>query len=627
MLFITSCNDFLDIKDQSSINPAIWENEESAKLYLNNIYNMSMVPFGGEGIGTSLSNLSDETSDMSSGILLGTLTNNQVNVYLAPYETIRYINIALEAVKESFMNPEAKNRTLGQLYFFRAWMHWKMVNLYGGIPYMNNYVSFTSTDEIKSPQRDKTSVAFNFIKQDLDSAIAKLPAAWVTTEYSRITRAAAAAFKGRVMLFYASPQFNPNRDATRWKEAFNANVEANNLCLSDQYTLKDISAKSYDFNQIFMAKKGEDNKEVLIVTPYSTDVKTHGYENNVCPVELTSGSGSPSLCPSWDLVISFLMKDGSIAFKYNSTNKNTRSFIGNGSDPTKYYLNREPRFYSTVAYNGGNYTLEGNTSRKQWNYNCPKTIKDPITNIKTTTTYYAENTTLDKISPTGFYCKKMVNPSIVRDNMGRSTTDWIEMRYAEVLLNLAECAFEYEGNSSAVGMDCLKQIRKRAGIEIGDGSYGINGNIIAGLSPIEIVMNERRIEFAFEGKRFYDLRRRNMFTTDLGSYIFKLNGWKKSGSGYIFTLKNTADTTIFLYPAKRDTIKTENLYKYFTMTAKSTGPLVKAIAYLCVPDSATLRQTNTGNYNFFDIPQEILTRSPAIKQNIGWQNGEFNPFE
>lgn len=144
-LLITSCNDFLEIKDQSSINPAIWDNEESAKLYLNNIYSLSMTSFGGEGLNTSLANLSDETTDMSSGILLGTLsTSAQINVYLSPYETIRYINIAFDQMKQSQMTTDAKNRTLGQLYFFRAWMHWKMVNLYGGIPYMKEYVTFAS---------------------------------------------------------------------------------------------------------------------------------------------------------------------------------------------------------------------------------------------------------------------------------------------------------------------------------------------------------------------------------------------------------------------------------------------------------------------------------------------------
>jgi hypothetical protein len=209
--------------------------------------------------------------------------------------------------------------------------------------------------------------------------------------------------------------------------------------------------------------------------------------------------------------------------------------------------------------------------------------------------------------------------------MGKSSTDWIEMRYAEVLLNLAECAFET--NNTETGYDCLKLIRSRAGIDAGtDGYYGLKSS--SDITPIELVLNERKVELAFEGKRFYDLRRRNMFTSDLGTYIYKLKGWQKSGSGFIFELKNPgSDSIMFKNSALRDTIQFNNLYKYFNIIPKSTGPLVPKIAYICVPDSATLKTTTTGNYNFFDIPQDILTRSMAIKQNYGWQNGAFNPFQ
>jgi len=462
------------------------------------------------------------------------------------------------------------------------------------------------------------------MKQDLDSAIALLPAVWVASEYSRITRAAAASLKGRILLFYASPQFNPTNEKSRWEDAFNANIAARDLCLQDGYSLMPVTAAiteqwpyGYDHNLIFRKKKSEGNTEAIIVTPYFTDVKTHGYENSVVPDEVTT-AGSPGNAPSWDLVIAFPMKDGSLAFKYNAALPNTRTFIGNGSDATKFYLNRDPRFYATIAFNGGYYQLEGNASRRQWNFQFTR---------KNGKIYYGENTTSDKISSTGFYCRKMVDPSIARANMGKSATDWIEMRYAEVLLNLAECAFEFQGNNSEVGYDCLKQIRARAGIEPGlDGYYGLKSS--AEITPIELTMNERRVEFAFEGKRFNDLRRRNMFTNNLGSYILKLNGWKKSGSGFTIGLKNLAlDSTMFMTPSRRDTIKVENLYKYFTMTAKSSGPLVKSINYIAVTDPTALQTTMTGNFNFFDIPQNIITRSPALEQTIGWPNGKFNPFE
>jgi starch-binding outer membrane protein, SusD/RagB family len=627
----SSCDDFLNVKDNSAISSTIWDNEESAKLYLNNIYSSCLPAFGGESLTTtSLANLSDETSDMSSDILLGSLGSSKITVYSATtYESIRYVNIGLDALKKSALTGEARKRTAGQLYFFRAWQHWKLVNLYGGVPYMKDYVTFTSDSSLINAPRNKTSECIEYLKQDLDSAIALLPTAWVSTEYARITRAAAAAFKGRVLLFWASPQFNPTNDINRWREAYEANLSARDLCLQDGYGLMSVTSAvtntwpyGYDFNQIFRKKKSDGNNEVLIATPYYTDLKTHGYENSVCPAEVTSGSSAPSLCPSWDLVLSFPMKDGSLAFKINPSYSSSKGFpyifTGNNGDMKKFYLNRDPRFYATVAFNGCYYQLEGNSSRRQWFFQFTR---------RNGKIYYSENTTIDKISSTGFYCRKMVDPTLLRANMGKSGTDWIEMRYAEVLLNLAECAFEYQGSNSEIGYDCLKQIRARAGIDAGsDGYYGLKSN--STITPIELVMNERRVELAFEGKRFYDLRRRNMFTNNLGSYIMKLNGWRKSGSAYVFGLNNVAtDSTMFLNSSSRDTIKLENLYKYFSMTAKSVGAFAKSITYVAITDPTTLQSTNTGNYNFFDIPQDILTRSSALTQTIGWQNGTFNPFD
>lgn len=79
--------------------------------------------------------------------------------------------------------------------------------------------------------------------------------------------------------------------------------------------------------------------------------------------------------------------------------------------------------------------------------------------------------------------------------------DWIEMRYAEVLLNLAECAAEV-GNKDEEVYEILKSIRERAGITANsDGLYGLKPNMNQ-QELIEAVLFERRIELAYEGKRF-----------------------------------------------------------------------------------------------------------------------------
>lgn len=611
-----SCSDFLDIKDESAINPAIWDTESSSKLYINNIYSLCMPSFGGESLigDGSLTAISDETDGMGSKLLLGTLEDGAAGAFsAATYQSIRYINIAFDAMETSAMPLEARQKTLGQLYFFRAYQHWKLVNIYGGVPYMRDMVDYLSPEPIKNAPRLKTSECIALLKEDLDSAIALLPSSWPSDEYARITRAGAAALKGRILLFYASPQFNPADDADRWQEAYEANLAARDMCVQDGYALMtDISTPvtaqwpvAVDFNKVFITKKSAGNKEVILVTPYLQAQKFHGYENSVRPNEVTNGTGRPSNLPSWDLVASFPMKDGTLAMSHTALATNRSTVYTGSSDIRKYYQNRDPRFYATIAFNGSLYPLEGNGARRQWTYTG------------------GEATTSDKTSTTGFYSRKYVDPTINGAERDKTYTDWIELRYAEVLLNLAEAAVEYQGDESQVTMDCLKALRERAGIEPGaDGNFGIKSN--PAYSMLEVVMNERRVELAFEGKRFWDLRRRNMFTHDLGGKHLKLNGWKKSGSGYTFTLTGITTTN---FNAIRDNLPVDSVYKYFNMSPKSTGPLVKAIAYKTYTTEEELIGKEDRSYNFFDIPQSILTRSPALKQTIGWANGVFNPFE
>lgn len=612
----SACSDYLDVKDESAINPAIWDNENSAKLYINNIYNLCLPGFGGESpvADGSMAAISDETDGMGSKLLLGTLEEGSAGAFsAATYQAIRYINIAFDAMKTSEMSLEAKRKTLGQLYFFRAYQHWKLVNIYGGVPYMREVVDYLSDDIIKNAPRHKTSECIAFLKADLDSAITHLPATWPSDEYARITRAGAAAMKGRIMLFWASPQFNPTNDINRWKEAYETNLAARDMCLADGYALMtDITVPvtpqwpvAVDFNKIFITKRSGGNREAIIVTPYLQSQRFHGYENSVRPSEITNNTGRPSNLPSWDLVAAFPMKDGTLAYSNTAQATNRLTNFTGSTDIRRYYQNRDPRFYATIAFNGSYYPLEGNAQRRQWTYTGGEAV------------------TSDRTSTTGFYTRKYVDPAITGADMARTHTDWIELRYAEVLLNLAEAAFEFQGSESAVGYDCLKQIRQRAGIEPGnDGMYGLKSS--PGYSITEIVMNERRVELAFEGKRFWDLRRRNMFTRDLGTKILKLNVWKKSGSGYTFALSGITPTN---FNAIRNDLPVDSVYKYFTMTLKSTGPLVRGIAYKTYHTPEELTDKIDRSYNFFDIPQNILTRSPALLQTMGWPNGVFNPFE
>lgn len=601
-LVLASCSDVLDTKDTAVINPEIWDSEQSASLFINTLYSempvssiisSSSSPFGNH------SNYTEESLG-SNKFVNGEYTYNDIGVFNDTYYgKIRNINIALERMETSALIDGARNRIVGQAYFLRAWAYWNLVVVYGGVPYITVSVNPFEDDSVTlDPPRNKTSECIRYICEDLDKAIAALPGTVVeyqkgTTEYSRVTKATAAALKGRVLLFYASPQFNPQNDVTRWQAAYEANVEAKQIADENGYGLMTGTSDPVTgiFANLFL-KEGVENKEALFVKAYDASVnKAHGWDNSVRPY-VACISGGQSCNPTWDLVKAFPMKNGLAT-----------SDPASGFDSTYYWKDRDPRFYATVAFNGCTWALTGMEGTKIWTYNYSNTEK-----INGTTS--------------GFYCRKMTNPSIDKTKTNLCGTDWIEIRYAEVLMNLAECANETNRQGEAIVL--LKQIRNRAGIDAGDGYYGLKSSYANPVDLTAIIINERLVEFAYENKRMWDMRRRNMYTENLGSYN-KLNGRKrwqlltdlKYPSGVITpTQKSNYATNTF--QAKRDTINLNTRYTTYFVN-KFSQSVGDGNYPITVPEK----------YSFFGIPQMILNRSKAIKQTQGWGDGtdEFDPYE
>lgn len=250
MSLISGCSDFLDVKDESAINSAIWDSEQSAMLYVNNVYTMCLPSFGGDNVYGSISPsaCSDEIGGDLNSLMEGSMDFGQVGAFSAStYAAVRYINIAFEELESSTMSEAEFNRVAGQLYFFRAWQHWKMMLMHGGVPYMKKVVGYTSEDDLKNAKRDKTSDCIKYLQEDLNHAIDMLPSSWSEAEWGRVTRATAAALLGRIMVYYASPQFTPDQESAearaRWKTAYDVNLRAVDICTEDGYGLMDCKTE------------------------------------------------------------------------------------------------------------------------------------------------------------------------------------------------------------------------------------------------------------------------------------------------------------------------------------------------------------------------------------------------
>ncbi len=574
LLGLASCEKVLDKTDLGSVNGSlIFKDSLLARMNLDYIYDQNLPAWGGSwGTRPDLSDESFGESKYFEGTLLvndvadfGTALNATNN-----YGKIRVINTFINDVNGGTIAQTTKNRLNAQAQFFRAWRYFDLVRLYGGVPLVTKPLQAVGVEARDAAflSRNTTTETYKQIVSDLDSAMLFLPGKWGgSSDWGRITRGGAAALKGRALLYAASPQFNPTDDAAKWQASYAANKQAYDLLVANGYGLH------ASFDQLWFQEVN--NPEAVFLTGFNTSTgdqtrKNNGYDNSTRPSYAGTAGGSNQ--PSWEMVKAFPMKDGK---KAGESTKYTYS-------DQLFYKNRDPRFDKTIAYNGVNWPLNGNTSYKLW-------------------TYFAAGKTVEtRASNTGFYTRKAINPTVGVSDVQFSGTDWIEIRFAEVVLNLAESACGI--NSLDEAYTHLKAIRKRAGIEAGtDGLYGLKANMTR-TEMFDAILFERQIEFAFEGKRFWDLRRWKLIEKTL-------NG--KRRTGVTINLKTTGVPADFA--TTRDNVDLDVAYtNYFTIVTKQ---LDTKYAINWKPE-----------YYFFAIPQSAIDNNPKIIQNNTWGGG-FDPLK
>jgi len=604
-LLFSSCKKVLDKPDPQNLQASqIYSDSVVAKFGLDYIYTQNLPSWFGNGsvsyIGSlGPSNLTEEGGS-SNAVMQGTVTSELVgdigttNSNATNYGKLRTINQFLQDVDAGSLSAGLKSRYKAQALFWRAFRYFELVKIYGGVPLVLTPLDAVGSTALSADYlpRSTTSQTFARIIADLDTAISHLPARWPQqADYGRITRGAAQAYLGRVLLTYASPQFNPTNDVTRWQAAYDASTAAIATLSANGWGLypkEDVTMWTLDGAS---ASGVPNNSEAVLVTEYNTSTDAlvgtapNSYTNQTIPSYLGTGGGSNQ--PTWDMAQAFPMLDGKAPGTSTKYVYNQQTFFDN----------RDPRFNQTIAYNGCNWPVVGNSSYRLWTY-----------------IYYsnaagtATKSTEISASNTGFYLRKAIDPNITVSNLAFSGTDWQEIRYAEVLLNQAEAAVEIGHIGSAQeGYANLIAIRKRAGIEAGtDGLYGLS----AGMTHDQLItalMFERQIEFAYEGKRYWDLRRRKLLETTL-------NGKKRQG--LTITLKNTGLGTDYILGTRDASAGTtaglDALYTTsFTLTVKNLD--------------ASAINIQPADY-FFGIPLTALQNNPSLIQNNTW-GGAFDPLK
>ena len=561
LLAFSGCN-VLDTKDLSNYGPDVWNDSKLTSAFLTDIYgnvlNLTWPRDGGN-------------SDECLGIMgKDAVQPNNSSFKFWPYTSIRNINTLLKNVDEGTLPESEKNLMKGQAYFMRAFQYFKMVRLHGGVPIIKEPQSLEDDLNVK---RNSTAECFEFILSDLDEAAKLLPVKNSGDSYGRIDQCIVAAFKSRVLLYKASPQFNPSNpyNNSYWKDAYNAAKSAKELLDQNGYGLVD------NYTDVFETKK---HSEAILPIIYSNPTKVNGRaEDAVRPLsESKNATGGDQ--PTWGLVESFPMKDGKKAGESDKYSYNVQEF----------WKNRDPRFDAVIVYNGGIYELSGKAGRRQ--YTTP--------NIANSLDAFGYNIQGEHHNRTGLYCKKGIMEELPVAQVTLNDVDWLEIRYPEIMCNLAETA--NENGSTAEGYETLVAIRKRAGIEPGANNlYGLK----AGMSREEMrlaLLDEKRIEFCFEGQRFWDLRRHRMLHT-------YLNGQHKYG--ILANLKAGIDMTDAMNRAASYTLMPEE-FDYQVIDLIFQNPTSEDAMYM--PES----------YYFFPISKDEIEKNPNLDQNKDW-GGSFDP--
>ena len=484
------------------VDPDVWKSEQLVDIYLVALYDAVPIGFSTSPAAYE-ANFTDESSYHEENPPVSNFGAQRIALNTGMYSWIRKANYFLSKIATSSLS-EAKIKSLtAECRFIRAYYYFDLVKKYGGMPIITEVQIFEDNLEELRVGRNSEDEVYEFIASELNTAFDNLPDSWDANNGNRATKSVAMALKSRAMLYagsiakYGSVQLDGliGIPAEKASQYYTASLEASNSIMeSNRFELYD---KLYDpetgtgdpatnYQYIFL---DEDNKEVIFQKAYSFPDKSHSYDNFNVPEGYTTNQGS-AICPTLEMVESYEFKDGSVGV-FDLENKEFAS-----SD--ELYQNKDPRFEGTILRSGSIFAQR------------PVQIYRGI---------YAQNGTLyESLAPfpddpgrnqvgmdgpfptgnytkTGFYIKKYLEPSSAVVEQGFSTQNYIDFRYAEILLNYAEAAFEL--GDPAKALPAINQVRDRAGI--------VQLNIDQ--LTLERMRNERKVELAFEDKRFWDIRR------------------------------------------------------------------------------------------------------------------------
>ncbi len=491
LLLTVSCNSFLETTPASSISDKIvWKDIKSVEMYVNGFYPYidRYGSFGDDQFSGSLTEGLTETfkyGSYATGSMAGDANNyvftpelmsptgNLLGTWSNTYTRIRRVNEFLVSLNKYSELTEEQNKLMeGQARFFRAFLYFQLAKRHGGV------ILYTDMNLEKNKARSTAAETWDLIEQDLDYAASVLPKAWSSDGSGRVTKGAAFALQSRAMLY-----------AERWQKVVNA---------ADSVEALGIYSLTSNYKD---AWKG-DNSESILQYKYLTTGPNHSFDRNYAPygdIENEGGKGTPTQ----EMVEAYEKADG--------TKIDWTPWHGT-TTTTPPYSQLEPRFQATIIYNGS--TWKGHTMQNSvgGNYGRFMGYREDV---------YAKGRTV-----TGYYLRKLMNESHTDLITYKSTQTWVEIRLAEVFLNRAEAY--YRLNKEGMALADMNRTRTRPGVNLPEKQN------LTGSTLFNAIRQERKIELAYEGHLYWDMRRWKLAHVEYNNY--RTHGIKisPSGTGYTY---------------------------------------------------------------------------------------------
>ncbi|MBQ8673018.1 MAG: RagB/SusD family nutrient uptake outer membrane protein [Bacteroides sp.] len=416
-----------------------------------------------------------------------------------------------------------------EVRLLRAYYYFLLVRAYGDVPFTTTVLTEAEANNMERTPADEV---FDFIIKECDAVAPELPVTYSgiendaaggtsNPETGRVTRGMALALKARAALYRASKLFNESGDKNLWHAAAQANKAVIDYCAENGITLGKYTdlwgTGNYKAAEVIFARRvGDTNSPEWYNFPI-------GMEN--------ANSGN---CPTQTLVDAYEMKNGG------------------EPDPNNPYSGRDPRMGMTIAVNGD-----------KW----------PDTNPYPLETYVGgrNGMPIPYATPTGYYLKKYLDGSIdisAGTGTGGKRHSWVTFRLGEFYLNYAEAMYQYlggadltEGDLDLTAREAVNVVRDRQGVKMPAFPEGMTGSEFW-----TRYKRERMVELAFEGHRFWDVRR-----------------WKEDGFTSIsrMTITKTGDDTFSYNKSNKELVWNDKMY-------------------------------------LFPIPDSEIRKNPKLTQNPGW---------